>query len=117
MAMDLSDYLQNEAKHRHVKKSDIAFSTGISKAYIYKIFSGTKHTKQRDYIIAICLAMDMSVVETQIALTLNGMDVLNPEKPRDWAIMECINWEYGVHKTNSILGELKFESLKVRCDI
>lgn len=76
-----------------------------------------KKHKQRDYIIAICRAMDMSVIETQIALTLNGMDVLNPKKPRDWAIMECINWEYGVHKTNGILEELKFESLKVRCDI
>ena len=117
MAMDLSDYLQNEAKKRHAKKSDIAFRTGISESYIYKIFTGTKHTKQRDYVIAICRAMNMNVVETQIALTLNGMDVLNPKKPRDWTIMTCINWQYGVHKTNSILGELKFKELKVRCDI
>lgn len=115
--MDLSDYLQVYARTNHIKKSDIAFKTGISESYIYKIFTGTKHTKQRDYVIAICRAMNMNVVETQIALTLNGMDVLDPKKPRDWAIMECSNWEYGVHKTNRILRELKFNELKVRCDI
>ena len=62
MAMDLSDYLQNEAKKRHAKKSDIAFRTGISESYIYKIFTGTKHTKQRDYVIAICHDMHQLAV-------------------------------------------------------
>ena len=115
--MDLSDYLQNEAKQRHVKKSDIAFSTGISESYIYKIFSGTKHTKQRDYIIAICRAMGMGVPEAQVALTLNEMKVLSPNDPRDWIIMKGFSRGQSVHTLNMNLEDQGFNELKVRCDI
>ena len=117
MAMDLSDYLQVYARKNNIKKSDIAYRSGITVNYLYKIFGGLKHTKQRDYIIAICIAMGMNVPEAQVALTLNKMKVLNPSDPRDWTIMKGLSRGHSVHTLNVNLEDQGFKELKVRCDI
>ena len=117
MAMDLSDYLQVYARKKHIKKTDVAYRSGITLNYLYKIFGGLKRTKQRDYIIAICRAMGMDVPEAPVAWTLNEMKVLRPNDPRDWIIMKGFSRGQSVHTLNMNLEDQGFNELKVRCDI
>lgn len=78
------------AKH-HIKRIDISRITGISQDYLYKLLSGTRHTLQRDYILAICKAVEMNVEETQQALRLNDMAELSDDHPRDQLILSAFS--------------------------
>ncbi len=114
--MTFRTYMNDYCKEHHVKKSDIARATGISEHYIYKLFRGLKRTGIRDYVLAMCRAMGMDVVETQIALTLNNMPVLSPSDRRDSVLIRCIMDNRNIRMTNVSLEENGMKELKVRRD-
>ena len=66
----------------------------ISKAnltnYGYRILNGTKHTKNRNIILRICIAMKMNLEDTQEALKCYDMRLLDKEFYRDKIIMTGI---------------------------
>lgn len=41
--------------------TDIAQSAGMSRDYTYKVLGGQKQTSERDYIIAVCMAIRMNL--------------------------------------------------------
>lgn len=55
----------------------------IPERYGYKLLSGEKRTKQRDIILRICYAAEMTLDETQYALKQYEMPELYAKKPRD----------------------------------
>lgn len=79
----------------------------------YKLLSGEKHTKQRDYIIRICYAIGMTLEETQRAITLYGMAPLYARIPRDAVLMIAFNQHKGsVLDVNALLSSHKMPTLK-----
>ena len=79
----------------------------------YKLLSGEKHTKQRDYIIRICYAIGMNLEETQRAITLYGMAPLYARIPRDAVLMIAFNQQKGtVLDVNALLSAHKMPPLK-----
>jgi hypothetical protein len=63
----------------------------LPQKYGYKLLSGETHTTDRDKLLRIFIAMNMTLKETQRALELYGLATLYPKKKRDAIIIIAIN--------------------------
>lgn len=100
----LKEYKKSLEKDKHSDFvsfiDDYISSKGITRAYInrqanltnygYRVLNGTKHTKDRDLILRICLAMGMNLDDIQKALKLYNMRLLDESLFRDEIIIACI---------------------------
>lgn len=111
------DFMQEMINRYRIKRSDISRITGISQDYLYKILSGTKHTAQIDYIIAICCVIGMSAEETQHALMINGMPLLNEKDPRDKLILDSLDDRVSLYKLNDRLEKAGYPWLRFTKDM
>lgn len=85
----------------------------IPERYGYKLLSGEKHTKQRDIILRICYAAEMTLDETQRALKKYGMPELYAKIPRDALLMIIFNERPGsIINVNALLKENGMEPLR-----
>ena len=74
--------IDNVIEKSRLSCTDIAQRAGMSRDYTYKVLSGQKKTSERDYIIAICIALRMNLWRTQRALSLYPFPVLNDSDER-----------------------------------
>ena len=111
------DFMQDMIEKYHIKRIYISRITGISQDYLYKILNGSKHTAERDYIIAMCCAIGMNVPETQHALETNRMPLLTDRDIRDQVILVSIEEGVSVHKLNDRLERAGFPWLRVTNDM
>ena len=58
-------YMKNIFKEKKMTQQMVFLKADIPERYGYKILSGEKHTKQRDTILRICYAAELTVEETQ----------------------------------------------------
>ena len=110
-------FMQEMINRYRVKRSEISRITGISQDYLYKILNGTKHTAQRDYIIAISCAIGMNAEETQQALVANGMPALDESEPRDHVILESLTDTVSLYKLNDRLEKAGYPWLRFSKDM
>ena len=81
--------------------------------YGYKILSGEKHTKQRDTILRICYAAELTLGETQEALKKYEMPQLYAKMPRDALLMIVFNDRPGsIIDVNELLKRYGLEPLR-----
>ena len=66
--MNVPKYLDELLAQKNLTKSDVLKKSGLPVTYAYKIFSGQKHTA-RNRILALAIAMQLSIDETNILLT------------------------------------------------
>lgn len=88
---DFSYYMKNLLLTKGKTQQEVFLSADISERYGYKLLSEEKHTKQRDVILRICYASEMSLDETQKALRMYKMPELYAKIPRDALLMICFN--------------------------
>ena len=112
-----TEFMDEMVNKYKIKRIDISRITGISQDYLYKILSGTKHTAQRDYIIAICCVIGMNATETQHALVTNGMPLLNSDDQRDKLIYESLNQSLSLYKLNDRLEKAGYPWLRFSKDM
>lgn len=105
----LMDYFNRFIGNR--KLSDIINASLMSKDYAYGIFNGTKTNPSRDRIIALCVALNLSLDDTQRALKIGGVSILYSKSLRDAAIITCINNGDSVMEINRFLSEKGLEPL------
>ncbi len=75
--------------------------------------SGEKHTRQRDVILRICYAAELSLEETQRALKKYDMPALYPKIPRDAFLMILFNERPGnIIEINELLKKNEMEPLR-----
>ena len=85
----------------------------ITERYGYKLLSGEKKTRQRDIILRICYAAELSLEETQEALRKYPMPELYARIPRDALLMIAFNERSGsVLDVNTLLKKHGMESLR-----
>ena len=85
----------------------------IPERYGYKLMTGEKHTKQRDVILRICYAAQLTLEQTQRALEKYGMPQLYPKIPRDALLMILFNERPGsIIDVNAILKEKNMDTLR-----
>lgn len=80
---DFVGYMDELLAQKHLKRQDVLLRANLPYKYGYKLLSGEAHTTNRDKIIRICLAMELTLKQTQRVLKLYGMNELYPKKKRD----------------------------------
>ena len=107
------EYISKLIKSKNLKKQDVFLAADVSEKYGYKLLSGEKHTKQRDVILRLCYAAELSLEETQKALKLYRMPELYAKIPRDAMIMIAFNERPGsIIDVNSFLKKNGMEILR-----
>ena len=111
------DFMQDMLDKYKVKRTDIARATGLSQDYLYKVLNGQKKTAEKDYVLAICIAIGMNIPETQHALEICGMHILNSRDLREHILLTSISEKRGVYRTNEWLESAGFPMLRVSRDM
>lgn len=108
-----SAYMKKLIKEKNLRQQDIFIQADVPERYGYKILSEEKHTRQRDVILRICYAAELTLEETQHALMLYGMSPLYARIPRDAVLMIAFNWHSGnILDVNAMLKEQGLELLR-----
>lgn len=106
-------YMKNIFKEKKFTQQIVFLKADIPERYGYKLLSGEKRTRQRDIILRICYAAEMSLKETQRALMKYEMPILYAKIPRDALLMIIFNERPGdIIEVNSILKEHGMEALR-----
>lgn len=79
----LRDYLDMLMKKYKMTKRELAEGTGYNYDYFCKVLKGTRDNPERDFLLATCLYMRVSVEETQILLKYAGQLPLYARRRRD----------------------------------
>jgi len=108
----LSEYLNGYIGSHDLVTADIIRASMLSRDYAYGILNGNRSNPTRDRVIALCIAMHMTLDEVQRALELCNAGILYAKNARDMAIMICINTEvYDIYEINSFLVEKGYDIL------
>lgn len=99
---ELSTYLSNILKKKSLVKSAVIKRSELSEVMGYQIFSGTRNPS-RDSLISICVAMELSIDETQELLRVAQFALLYPRVKRDCIIINGIAAKKNVAKINEDL--------------
>ena len=107
------EYISKLIKLKNLRKQDVFLAADVSEKYGYNLLSGEKHTKQRDVILRLCYASELTLEETQKALKLYRMPELYAKIPRDAMIMIAFNERPGsIIDVNSFLKNNGMEILR-----
>ena len=108
-----SAYLKEIMKRNGISQQIAFLKADIPERYGYKILTGEKRTRQRDLIIRLCYAAELTLKETQRALKKYGMSELYAKVPRDALIMIGFNERPGgIIELNTLLKMNNMEPLR-----
>lgn len=108
-----SIYIKNLLNKKGITQQTVFLKADIPERYGYKLLSGEKHTKQRDIILRICYAAELSLDETQRALKKYAMPELYAKIPRDALLMIIFNERPGsIIDVNALLIKNGMEPLR-----
>ena len=103
-----SVYIKNLLCEKRITQQMVFLKADIPERYGYKLLSGEKHTRQRDVILRICYAAELSLDETQRALKKYEMPELYAKTPRDALLMIIFNERPGsIIDVNELLKKNK----------
>ena len=98
---------------RRFNRSTLAGILGMDVSTLTKIINQTQATRKRDVIIAICVALQMTESETNLALNLYPMAPLNPYNLRDLVIIQALHDKLAVNTLNVVLSNHKMPTLNL----
>lgn len=100
-------------RKKGLKQQDIFLRADIPERYGYKLLTQEKHTRQRDVLLRIFYAAEMTLEETQQALKLYPMPMLYAKDTRDALLMIAFNEHSGsIHDVNELLISNGMEPLR-----
>lgn len=110
--ISLSSELCRLLEEKGLKKSDVITASGITITYGYDLFSGYKNKKpSRNIILALSLAMQLDIIQTQRLLKISGNGALYPRIPRDSVIMYAIKNALPRSETDDLLNKRGMETI------
>ena len=108
-----ADYMRELIRAQQLQQQDVFLMADIPELYGYKLIAEQKRTRQRDIILRLCYAANLSLSETQRALKLYGMPQLYAKIPRDACLMIAFNNHPGdIHDVDAFLRENGIEPLR-----
>lgn len=102
--LTITDFLNEYLKAKKLTKSKVIKDAQINEIYGYQIFSGSR-TPSRNKLIALCIAMKMTLDETQLTLKTAGFAPLYPKNKWDSIVIRGIADGNNVLKINNTLYE------------
>ncbi len=112
-SMDFTMYMKHIFSEKKLTQQIVFLRADVPERYGYKLLSGEKKTRQRDVILRICYAAEMSLAQTQRALKKYKMPELYAKLPRDALLMIIFNERPGdIIEVNEILKEHGMEVLR-----
>ena len=109
----LSNYLENYLAAHSLDKSTVIKDSLLSRDYAYAIFNGNRANPTRDRVLALCLAMHMTLDDVQRTLKLANVGALYSKNPRDAVIIIAFNTgKYDVGELNDFLHAHEQEIIK-----
>lgn len=82
----LADELKKRLEALQLTRAEVALRSGLSRVYVYEIFSGKK-LPSRDSVICLCFALEMEPQEISLLLKHTGYPPLYPRSRRDSVIL------------------------------
>ena len=107
----LSEHLKQLMKEKNINASELIKRSRIERTYCYQILNGRKKPG-RDKIIAIALALGLSVDETQRVLRIAKEGDLYAKDKRDCILIFALNHKYNLLDTNQLLTHYDEEELR-----
>lgn len=104
--LPLNDYLAKLLEEKNLSKSEVIERAGLNREYAYHIFSGTKKNPSRQKLLALAIAMDLTLEEIQYLLRYAGLGILYPRNQWDAVIISAIEQKLNVLETNELLHRL-----------
>ena len=114
---DFPTFIDTMIRENKVKRKDIAIRAGMSQDYTYKLLRGDKKTTERDYILAICIAIGMNLAQVQHALRIYGMPTLNSADLRSHIIALAISEGKDIDEIDNWLEKSGFYLIKTSPDM
>ncbi len=112
-ANGFSVYLKDIIKRNGLTQQKVFLMADVPERYGYKLLSGEKRTRQRDILLRLCYAAQLTLEETQRALKKYGMPELYAKIPRDALLMLLFNQRPGsIIDVNELLKENGMEPLR-----
>lgn len=100
---DLGAFLTAKLDEKQLKKAAVIRNAQIGETYAYQIFSGSRNKPDRNYILALCIAMGLSLRDIRRALCLGNVGDLYAKNRRDAIIIFCAKNGYTLTQTNDEL--------------
>lgn len=107
---NLSEFLDKLLHKKDCSKADIIKKSGLNQVYAYHIFSGSKNPSRKK-VLALALAFQLSLQETQYLLKSADSKELYIRNPWDTIIIHALNKKLTVLQTNELLINLSEEKL------
>lgn len=106
-------YIKDILSQKGITQQRLFIRADIPERYGYKLLSGEKRTRQRDVILRICYAAEMTLEETQRALQKYQLPELYPKIPRDALLMIVFNERPGtIIDVNTFLQKNGMDTLR-----
>lgn len=99
----LSEYLESLLQIHDMEKSEVIAAAQVERSYGYQIFSGRRSNPSRDVLLALGLAMNLSLDETQTLLRVAHLALLYPRIRRDSVLIHAIAMGEDVMQCNTEL--------------
>lgn len=108
-----SEYIKDLLKEKRITQQMVFLKADIPEKYGCKLLSGEKHTRQRDIILRICYAAELTLEQTQRALRKYEMPQLYAKIPRDAFLMLIFkDRPGGIIEVNELLSKNGMEMLR-----
>ena len=104
VSRSLPEYLAHLLEKKGLSQKDVIKASGLSASYACHIFSGERSTT-RPKMLAIALAMKLTVEETQYLLHYAGLPQLYARVPWDSIIIHALSHQKSVIDTNLLLDD------------
>lgn len=111
ISLSLEDCLNQLLSRKKLDKAAVVRDSGLDRVYAYQLFNGQKKNPSRDKLLAIFIAMKLTLEEIQTLLKHLKYPLLYPRDVRDSMIIFSIQQGYNVMNTNEKLEELQFPHL------
>lgn len=100
----LAEYLEYLLKEKNLSKAEVAKKSLLNPVYVYHIFAGRKNPS-RLKILAIAVAMNLTVKETQRLLYFAGVEKLYIKNSWDSVILFALENNFDIERTNNLLDK------------
>ena len=100
----LAEYLEYLLKEKNLSKAEVAKKSLLNSVYVYHIFAGRKNPS-RLKILAIAVAMNLTVKETQRLLYFAGVEKLYIKNSWDSVILFALENHFDIERTNNLLDK------------